>query len=126
MTVLDLPCPSIQFPTLDLAELDHAPLRPALYVSTLEARDWPAALAVALPSVAYAARTVGRLHDEHEFIDTETGAAVRLVLTYDVHDRQVVARIAEAGPGGLWDRIVLAATQWNQDGRPPAASWSPR
>lgn len=126
MTVLDLPCPATQFPSLDLAELDHAPLRPALYVSTLEARDWPAALAVALPSVAYTVRTVGRMHDEHEFIDTETGAAVRLVLTYDAETRQVVARVAEAGPGGLWDRIVLEALWWDREGRPSAARQSPR
>ncbi|GAA1227251.1 hypothetical protein GCM10009676_06750 [Prauserella halophila] len=125
MTTLDLSVPNTEFPTLDL-DLDQAPLAPALYLSTFEARDWPAALAVALPDVVYAARTTGRSCAQHEFIDTATFAAVRLVLTYDVHDRQVVAAVAEAGTGGLWDRIVAAATDWNQAGRPPAEVWSPR
>ncbi len=128
MTIqLDLPAPRTEFPTLDLAELDQVPLRPAVYLSTFEHREFPAALAVALPTVMHAApRRVGALHDEHEFIDARDGAAVRLVLTYDDRAREVVAHIAEAGPVGLWDRIVAAATQWTQDGRPPASGWSPR
>ncbi|NKQ59039.1 hypothetical protein HFP15_39975 [Amycolatopsis sp. K13G38] len=128
MTIqLELPAPGTEFPTLDLAELDEVPLRPAVYLSTFEHREFPAALAVALPTVVHAQpRQIGELHDEHEFIDARNGAAVRLVLTYDCHARQVVARIAEAGPVGLWDRIVTAATQWTQDGRPPASGWSPR
>lgn len=123
---LDLPALRTEFPTLDLAELDQAPLRPAVYLSTLEHREFPAALAVALPTVVHAARRVGELHDEHEFIDVRDAAAVRLVLTYDVHARQVLARITESDPVGLWDRIIAAATQWTQDGRPSAARWSPR
>lgn len=97
-----------------------------MYLSTFEHREFPAALAVALPTVVHAARRVAELHDEHEFIDARDGAAVRLVLTYDDRAHQVVARIAEDGPVGLWDRIVAAATQWTQDGRPPASGWSPR
>lgn len=127
MTIqLELPAPRTEFPTLDLAELDQVPLRPAVYLSTFERREFPAVLAVALPTVVHAARRVAELHDEHEFIDARDGAAVRLVLTYDHHACQVVARIAEAGPVGLWDRIVAAATQWTQDGRPPASGWSRR
>lgn len=130
MTVqLDLPAPRTrtEFPTLDLAELDQVPLRPAVYLSTYEHREFPAMLAVALPTVVHAApRRVGELHDEHEFIDTRDGAAVRLVLTLDTHSRQVLARIAETGPAGLWDRIVSAAEQWDQDGRPSPSTWSPR
>lgn len=127
MTIqFDLPTPRTEFPTLDLAELDQAPLRPAVYLSTFEHREFPAALAVALPTVMHAARRIAELHDEHEFIDVRDGAAVRLVLTYDTRAHQVVARIAETGPVRLWDRIVAAATQWTQDGRPPASGWSPR
>lgn len=127
MTIqLDLPAPRTEFPTLDLAELDQTPLRSAVYLSTFEHREFPATLAVALPTVVHASRRVAELHDEHEFIDARDGAAVRLVLIYDSHARQVVAHIAEAGPVGLWDRIVAAATQWTQNGRPPASGWSPR
>lgn len=127
MTVrLELPAPRTEFPTLDLAELDQVPLRAAVYLSTFENAEFPAVLAVALPTVVHAARRVGELHDEHEFIDARDGAAVRLVLTLDAPSRQVLARIAETGPVGLWDRIVSAAEQWDQDGRPPASGWSPR
>ena len=126
MTVqLAPPAPCTEFPTLDLAELDQAPLRPAVYLSTVEHNEFPAALAVALPTVVHATNHVAELHDEHEFIDAANGSAVRLVLTFDFRARQVRARVAEAGPLGLWDRIVSAATQWNQDSRPPADRWRP-
>lgn len=62
MTVqLAPPAPCTEFPTLDLAELDQAPLRPAVYLSTVEHNEFPAALAVALPTVVHAARRVAEL-----------------------------------------------------------------
>ena len=126
MTIqLDRPAPGAEFPTLDLAELDDAPSKPAVYLRAFEHHQFPAALAVALPTVVHATNHVAELHDEHEFIDAANGSAVRLVLTFDFRARQVRARVAEAGPLGLWDRIVAAATQWNQDSRPPADRWRP-
>lgn len=112
--------PRAEFPERVLAELEQAPLLPAIYLSTIEHRAFPKALAAALPTVVHAPRQTGAWRDEHLFHEPATGAAVRLVLTLDPQSFQVVARIAELGPGGLWDRIVAAATQWDQDGRPAA------
>ncbi|RBM18127.1 hypothetical protein DI005_20250 [Prauserella sp. PE36] len=110
--------PRTEFPTLDLAELDQAPLRPAIYLRTVEHHGFPRALACMLPSVVHAVRHVAGGHDEHEFIDTRDGAAVRLVLRMDVHTHEVRAQVAESGPFGLWDRIVVAASTWDREGRP--------
>ncbi|MGH3438940.1 MAG: hypothetical protein ACRDRN_21045 [Sciscionella sp.] len=69
-----------EFPTLDLAELDTAPMRPAVHVPTIEHGDLPGVLAMAAPTVVHAHRHIGDLRDEHQFIDTADGSAVRLVL----------------------------------------------
>lgn len=99
MTALPMiPAPCTEFPTLDLAQLDQAPLKPAVYLSTFEREEFTRVL----------------------------GAAVRLVLTLDPRTREVVAHIAETGPAGLWDRIVNAASQWDQAGRPQPPRWSTR
>lgn len=105
--------PCTEFPTLDLAELEHGPFKPAVYLSTFERHEFPQLLGTALPYVAHASRRISDSRSEHEFIDVRNGAAVRLVLTLDPHTHDVVARIAETGPAGLWDRIVNAVAQWD-------------
>lgn len=123
---LATPACCTEFPTLDLAELDQAALKPAVYLSTFEREEFTRVLGAALPYVAHAARRVTDTRSEHEFIDVRDGAAVRLVLTLDPRTHEVRAHIAETGPAGLWDRIVNTAAQWDQDGRPQPPCWSSR
>lgn len=109
--------PATEFPTLDLEETELKPLRPAIYVSTIERTELTAILATWLPGVVHARRHRGDLCDVHEFIDTDTGAAVRYVLTLGERGT-VTAAVAESGPAGLFDRIVVACSEWEQSGRP--------
>lgn len=110
--------PSNEFPTLDLDELDETPLRPAVLVAALERHELPGILAAALPAVVHARhRHDAPLVDEHHFIDTDTGAAVRYVLHVDDRN-EIRAAIGECGPAGLWDRLVVACADWERAGRP--------
>lgn len=112
-----------EFPTLDLSELEDAPLRPAVYVSTVERGELPAILAAGLPGVVHARPERGATRDVHEFVDTTTGAAVRYVLTRD-EQGQIHATLAESGPAALFDRIVALCGEWERAGRPNPCVWA--
>lgn len=112
-----------EFPTLDLDELEATPLRPAVYVSTVERGELPAILAAGLPGVVHARPERGVTRDVHEFVDTTTGAAVRYVLTLDARG-QIHAALAESGPAVLFDRIVALCGAWEHAGRPDPVRWS--
>lgn len=105
-----------EFSTLDLAELDDAPLRPVRHVSAVSRTELPAILAEWLPSVVQARRFDGQHSEVHEFIDTRDGAAARVVLTLNVAG-DVQAHVAESGPAGLWRRIQHACHEWETSGR---------
>ena len=107
------PAYSNEFPTLELDELDMGPARMAVPVAAIEHRELPALLAKYLPSVVHACAR----GDQHEFIDTVTGAAVVYRVSLDARN-QVRATIAEAGPRGLWDRLVVVCGEWERAGRP--------
>ena len=127
--LLNRPAEPIEFPTLDLDQLDDAPLRPAVTLRAIECRELPDVLAAALPGVVHARRHLGDqadLTDEHQFIDTATGAAVRAVLRYDRHRHRTVTTIAESGPIGLWDRLVVACGEFEQAGRRIPEHWTRR
>lgn len=111
------------FPTLDLDELEQAPLRPAVLISSLESQELPGILAAALPAVVHAHHRDERaLIDEHQFIDTVSGAAVRYVVSLDERN-QLHAQVGESGPAGLWDRLVLTCADWEHAGRPEPTRW---
>lgn len=122
----DLPA---EFPTLDLDELDNLaeqPLTPAVYLGTFERDELPGILAAALPEVARTSRQeLNRFTHEYQFIDTRTAAACRLVLTYDGQAHQVLAQVAELGDGLLFQRLMIACAEWERDGRPDPATWTP-
>lgn len=112
-----------EFPTLDLDELDHTPLRSAVLVAAPERPELPGILAAALPAVVHARhRDESMLIDEHEFIDTDTGEGVRYVVSLDGCN-QTQVQISESGPAGLWDRLVLTCADWEHSDRPDPTHW---
>lgn len=98
-----------EFPTLDLEELEEAPLRPAVRLGTVVLRELPGILAASLPGVVHARPADARCEDVYEFVDTATGAAVRYVLTWN-ECGDTEAMVAESGRPGLFDQIVAACT----------------
>lgn len=101
-----------------LAELQAAPLVPAVFVPGIEHQAAAAIVRVGLPSVTYRRRTLHRSLDEHVFLDSDARTAVRVMAHWDDQAHQVRMQVAEVGRAGLWDRIVVHFTAWERSGRP--------
>lgn len=114
--------PPTEFPTLDLDELEEAPLRRAVQLGAVERPEFPGILAAQLPGIVHARRERGEDRNVHEFIDTTTGSAVHYVLS-TTPCGHVKASVAESGAAGLFDRIVAVCTEWERAGRLDSAPW---
>lgn len=112
-----------EFPTLDLEELEDAPLRPAVHVDAVERCELPGILAACLPGVVCARHTGGHGGAVYEFVDATSGAAVRYVLKWSERE-YVEAMVAESGHPGSFDRLVAACAAWERAGRPDPARWA--
>lgn len=108
---------------VDVDDLDSAMLRPAVHLSTLEHRQMPSLLGVHMPELTYTRRSSGTLVDEHRFVDTVAGSAVRLVIRADNPAGEITAAVGEAGQSGLWDRIIVLCREWDSAGRPDPVVW---
>lgn len=90
----------------------------AVVVAGIEHQAAGAIVRQALPAVAYRRRPLGKLIDEHLFVDVDGQTGARVLACWDARQLRVRMHVAEVGEYQLWDRIVALFTEWDMTGRP--------
>jgi hypothetical protein len=105
-----------------IAELQTAPLVPAVFLPGIEHQDAGEIVRTGLQGVVYQRRTLHRHINEHLFLDVAARTGVRVMACWDDRARRGRMHVAEVGEPGLWDRVVVHFTQLEMHGHPAPAT----